>query len=366
MVGLHTPRSSGCTAIVVDGLSSTFNLKELSISCPSKSVQTGLEMILKRAVSLEVLSITGKLSLKDSVAVGDFIEITFTLKNLVLDDCSLEGIEVIAKALLSNKSLERLILNNIHSLTGEAAGFLAQFITVSNTLQHFEMDERTFRHCGLKELAQISCCNSKLESPSHTSWRREFSSCKSRKREFSSHRKESPYNYPQGRKSKYQIAELHSSPSQFNIESNIHRSWRGESPIHQSGRWQSTCIQPESSPTQATSSQINRPPTNRSRPHPHPHPQPTQHSAPQPATNQTVQDSMSPLDQYIDYVKTVYKKSEVERDTRTVKWPPTPSKVYINLVSINRKMSRGQMSEYNEVTKAMVQHGDVDVVHGKK
>ena len=62
----------------------------------------------------------------------------------------------------------------------------------------------------------------------------------------------------------------------------------------------------------------------------------------------------------------MYKKSEVERDTPTVKWPPTPSKVYINLVSINRKMSRGQMSEYNEVTKAMVQHGDVDVVRGKK
>ena len=211
-----------------------------------------------------------------------------------------------------------------------------------------------------------SCMSQRMVSPSHTSWRREFSSCRSRKREFSSRRNESPYNYPQGRKSKYQRAESHSSPSQFNVESNIHQSWKGESPNHKSGRWQSTCIQPESSPTQATSSQINIPPTSTSRPHPHPHPQPTQHSAPQPATNQTVQDSRSPLDQYIDYVKTVYKKSEVERDTRTVKWPPTPSKVYINLVSINRKMSRGQMSEYNEVTKAMVQHGDVDVVQGKK
>ena len=81
-----------------------------------------------------------------------------------------------------------------------------------------------------------------------------------------------------------------------------------------------------------------------------------------------VQDSRSPLDQYIDYVKTVYsdKNRKVERDTNTVKWPPTPSEVYINLVSINRKMSRGQMSEYNEVTKAMVQRGDVDVVHGTK
>ena len=113
-------------------------------------------------------------------------------------------------------------------------------------------------------------------------------------------------------------------------------------------------------------SQFNPPPAKQPRLQHQPHPQPTRHSSPQPATNQTVQDSRSPLDQYIDYVKTVYKKSEVERDTHTVKWPPTPSKVYINLVSINRKMSRGQMSEYNEVTKAMVQHGDVDVVGGTK
>ena len=113
--------------------------------------------------------------------------------------------------------------------------------------------------------------------------------------------------------------------------------------------------------------QFNPPPAKQPRLQHQPHPQPTQHSAPQlPTTSQTVQDSRSPLDQYIDYVKTVYKKSEVERDTHTVKWPPTPSKVYINLVSINRKMSRGQMSEYNKVTKAMVQHGDVDVVRGKK
>ena len=45
-------------------------------------------------------------------------------------------------------------------------------------------------------------------------------------------------------------------------------------------QWQSTCIQPESPVTQAISSQsqVNTPPTNRSRPHPQPHPQPTQHS----------------------------------------------------------------------------------------
>ena len=116
-------------------------------------------------------------------------------------------------------------------------------------------------------------------------------------------------------------------------------------------------------------SQFNPPPAKQPRLQHQPHPQPTQHSAPQLPTNQTVQDNRSPLvNQYIDYVKTVYsdKNRKVERDTHTVKWPPTPSEVYINLVSINRKMSRGQRSEYNEVTKAMVQHGDVDIVRGKK
>ena len=66
---------------------------------------------------------------------------------------------------------------------------------------------------------------------------------------------------------------------------------------------------------------------------------------------------------YIDYVKTVYRNSEVETDTGTVKWPPIPSKVYINLVHIDHSKSKGKMSEYDEVTKAMVQHGDVDVVY---
>ena len=66
-------------------------------------------------------------------------------------------------------------------------------------------------------------------------------------------------------------------------------------------------------------------------------------------------------------MRTVYRKSKVERDTNTVKWPPTPSKVYINLVCIDRaKIHSGQRNEYDEVTKAMVEHGNVDVVHGKK
>jgi hypothetical protein len=96
------------------------------------------------------------------------------------------------------------------------------------------------------------------------------------------------------------------------------------------------------------------------RPHPQPRPLPSQ----QPSTSQRKPPLVT---QYIDYVRTVYRKSKVERDTRTVKWPPTPSKVYINLVCIDRgKVTSGQRSEYEEVTKAMVRYGDVDVVHGKK
>ena len=64
-------------------------------------------------------------------------------------------------------------------------------------------------------------------------------------------------------------------------------------------------------------------------------------------------------------MRTVYRKSKVERDTNTVKWPPTPSKIYINLVCIDRNRV-GQKNEYDKVTETMVQHGDIDVVHGKK
>ena len=64
-------------------------------------------------------------------------------------------------------------------------------------------------------------------------------------------------------------------------------------------------------------------------------------------------------------MRTVYRKSVVEKDSRSLKWPPTPSKVYINLVHIDRTKV-GKRSEYDEVTKAMVESGNVDVVYGKK
>ena len=64
-------------------------------------------------------------------------------------------------------------------------------------------------------------------------------------------------------------------------------------------------------------------------------------------------------------MRIVYKSSEVEKDSRSLKWPPTPSTVYINLVCIDRTKVE-QRSDYDEVTMAMVQSGDVDIVHGKK
>ena len=66
------------------------------------------------------------------------------------------------------------------------------------------------------------------------------------------------------------------------------------------------------------------------------------------------------MSQFIDYVKTIYRSSEVERDTKVVKWPPTPSKVFINLACIDRASVR--RGDYDEITKAMVRDGNVDVI----
>ena len=65
---------------------------------------------------------------------------------------------------------------------------------------------------------------------------------------------------------------------------------------------------------------------------------------------------------FIDYVKAIYRSSEVERNTSVVKWPPTPSKVYINLVCIDRHSVSGRSRKYEEVTKAMVCDGNVDAI----
>ena len=70
------------------------------------------------------------------------------------------------------------------------------------------------------------------------------------------------------------------------------------------------------------------------------------------------------MSQFIDYVKTIYRSSEVERDTKVVKWPPTPSKVFINLACIDRASVR--RGDYDDITEAMVRDGNVDVIFGSK
>ena len=66
---------------------------------------------------------------------------------------------------------------------------------------------------------------------------------------------------------------------------------------------------------------------------------------------------------FIDHIKTIYKESEVEK---RVKWPLTPSTVYINLACINRKTVSGKSREYTEITEAMVRDGNVDVINKTK
>ena len=70
----------------------------------------------------------------------------------------------------------------------------------------------------------------------------------------------------------------------------------------------------------------------------------------------------SPVLVFINHVKTVYRSNCVERDTTVVKWPPTPSEIYINLAMINRQANSAKCKKYAEVTEAMVHDGNVDVI----
>ena len=81
---------------------------------------------------------------------------------------------------------------------------------------------------------------------------------------------------------------------------------------------------------------------------------------PPPPPTKKFQYSSPQMSQFIDYVKTIYRSSEVERDTKVVKWPPTPSKVFINLACIDRASVR--RGDYDEITEAMVHDGNVDVI----
>ena len=77
-------------------------------------------------------------------------------------------------------------------------------------------------------------------------------------------------------------------------------------------------------------------------------------------------DQSEPFTQFIDFVKDTYKGYKIERDPKVLKWPPTPSKVYINLACIDRKRVSGKSKKYKEVTEAMIRDGNVDVIHEDK
>ena len=86
------------------------------------------------------------------------------------------------------------------------------------------------------------------------------------------------------------------------------------------------------------------------------------HSVPSGQLQSSTARATSHVDAFIHYVRTIYREDEVERDTSVVKWPPTPSKLYINLVCIDRKSAWGKKSEYDKVTEAMVRHGSMDAI----
>ena len=73
----------------------------------------------------------------------------------------------------------------------------------------------------------------------------------------------------------------------------------------------------------------------------------------------------SPMDQFVFYVKAAYKQNEIEKDLNVIKWPPTPSEVFINLACIDWTTVVTK-EEADECTRAMVEDGNVDVILRKK
>ena len=73
----------------------------------------------------------------------------------------------------------------------------------------------------------------------------------------------------------------------------------------------------------------------------------------------------SPMDAFVHYIKISYKQCEIERSLDVLKWPPTPSKMFINLACIDWE-SVVSKEEADEYTRAMVEDGNVDVIMKRK
>ena len=71
------------------------------------------------------------------------------------------------------------------------------------------------------------------------------------------------------------------------------------------------------------------------------------------------------MDQYIDYVKDTYRQSVIEKDPSVLKWPPTPSEVFIGLACIDRR-TIVRKEEADEYTRAMIEDGNIDVILNEK
>ena len=77
-----------------------------------------------------------------------------------------------------------------------------------------------------------------------------------------------------------------------------------------------------------------------------------------------VQPAANLVDIFISHVKKKYGAKPVQWDLRWIQ-PPTQVE-YINLACIDRRHIKGKDKEYEEVTKAMVQDGNVDTLQEKK
>ena len=73
----------------------------------------------------------------------------------------------------------------------------------------------------------------------------------------------------------------------------------------------------------------------------------------------------SPMDAFVHYIKIGYKQCEIERNLNVLKWPPTPSKIFIDLACIDWE-SVVSKEEADEYTRAMVEDGNVDVIMKRK
>ena len=73
----------------------------------------------------------------------------------------------------------------------------------------------------------------------------------------------------------------------------------------------------------------------------------------------------SPMDLFIDYVRSTYRQSAIEKNLSVIKWPPTPCEVFISLACIDRS-TKFTKSEVDGYTRAMVEDGNIDVILKKK